>query len=217
MWSLQMREKQKWNSQTFSNITTSCFSISAKMCVGFFLFFFFCLLGPHKNEASVRRSPCKSNRQVLPNETNAAPDWKRKAWSQKRLRSATSHELFHSHSRLSLSQARDEFCSNLGRRRQFCNSPLIVANVQIESFCLTPRISFFLGGGVLGGREGASSPPLSSTVTLDIVSSSCWWLLFFSLSAWSRTGLFQLLLIHHRLDCLSPEREIVWFHFVTLS
>lgn len=51
------------------------------------------------------------------------------------------------------------------------------------------------------GEVSASYPPLSSAVTLDIVSSSCWWLLFFSLSGRSRTGLFQLLLIHRRLDC----------------
>ena len=57
---------------------------------------------------------------------------------------------FHSHSRLSLFVWDSWWILHLGSRRQFWNSPLIVANAQIESFCLTLKIwgewnkSFFL-------------------------------------------------------------------------
>lgn len=131
---------------------------------------------------------CESNHQLLPNETNAAPDWRMPCLP-------CLLKLF--------IQTADCPCFkkilHLGTRRQFWNSLLIV---QIKSF--VQPLDFW--------ALNICYPPVSAVGTLDIVSSPCWWLLFFSLSGRSSMGVFQLLLIYHWLD-LCPR---VWDCSATL-
>ncbi len=149
---------------------------------------FFCLVW-----ITLSACTCKSNHQVLPNETNAAPDWK-----MLRPRSVGALPCL-----LSFSFTRQIVFVCL---RLVVNSASwieeTVLKLPVNCYKCTNRILLF-NPRILENLN-VSYPPLSSVVTLDIVSSSCWWLLFFSLSGRSRTGLFQLLLIHHRLDCCPP-------------
>lgn len=97
---------------------------------------------------------------------------------------------FHSHSRLSLFVSDSRWILHLGSRRQFRNSLLIVTTVQI--FCFNRQIF-----------ENWTCLILLSLLWWHwtLFPPSCWWLLFLFTIGEKQEGIFQLLLIHHRLDC----------------
>lgn len=150
---------------------------------------------------------CKSNHQILPNETNAAPDWK-----MPRPRSVCALPCLMS---FSFAQQIVFVCLRLMMNSTSWIEETVL-KLPINCYKCTNRILLF-NTQDLGRMEQVLFSCLSSVVTLDIVSSSCWWLLFFLLSGRSRMGLFQLLLIHHRLDscprardCLASDCNITW-------
>lgn len=155
---------------------------SGFLILRFFVYFFF--LGREEKRSSC---PCESNHQTVPNVTNSAPDSLRQ-----RLRSATSRKAFHSRGRLSL------FVSDL---RLFLGCQRVLVNC----YTCTSGNPFVLASDFWQLDTRLYPPFPSSSVVCDIGTQfplpAVVAVVLFTISlSRSRTRVFQLLLIHHRLD-----------------
>ena len=116
---------------------------------------------------------CESNHQFLPNETNVAPDWEMPRPCS--VCALPSREPF--------IQTADCLCF-VRNSTSWINKAVLKLRVNCSA-CTNRILCLSLGFWAFSEPY----PLVSAGVTADIVSSSCWWLLFFSLSRRSRMGL----------------------------